>query len=70
MKWVVRIVFILSLILNGYLIADEVWAYRIQEIGKELNSISLSPNKKSWKEGAEIVAGKLKEKNSSLLNKK
>lgn len=71
MKWIITITLILSLAINGYFIFDEIQFYKRKEHGKILNNaIGGELSKTTWKQGLDIFASKLKEKDSTLLNKK
>lgn len=71
MKWILILVLLVSVGLNGYFIVDEVRHYQNQEIAKVMDgAMGLSLNATTWKEGLEIFAAKLKEKDTTLLKKK
>jgi thiol-disulfide isomerase/thioredoxin len=71
MKWALRIVLVISLAINGYFIFDEIQDLRIQEFGKVMGrAMGEELNTTTWKQGLEMFTSKLKEKDSTLLNKK
>lgn len=71
MKWMIRIALFISVAINGYFIFDEIRFNRNQDFGKALNkAIGGELSNTTWRQGLEIFKNKLKEKNSTLLNKK
>ncbi len=71
MKWILRIVLILSLGINGYFIVDETKNYHNQEFAKIVNrTMGGELSKTTWKQGLELFTNKLKGTDKALLNKK